>query len=278
MRHIALGLAAAVFALMAGNAFADGMPTRYGPAACCAFSWTGFYFGANVGGAWQNDDATGFVPATSDMNGAARALEAAIDNGGVHGSGFMGGLQGGYNVQRGNIVLGLETDFNWLDLHASRNTGLVTVGGFTGETLDKVSEDWLFTLRPRVGVTYDRALFYATGGLAVTQSSFSHRQSWNFADGCPTAANGQEFCHVGSTSDTNATWTVGGGLEYALSNTWSVKGEYLYVATQDLSFTSQNAGFTGQPVIHSADLGGVNIFRIGINYKFGSDCCAAPLK
>ena len=52
-----------------------------------AFSWTGFYVGANLGYAW-----------------------GSISNTNLNHSGFAGGVQAGYNWQTQNIVFGAETD------------------------------------------------------------------------------------------------------------------------------------------------------------------------
>src|SRR5437667_3352 len=108
MKKIALGLATATLALMAGDASADGLPTRYAPAACCAFSWTGFYIGANAGWARVEADTSGALnplePTTTAAQKAdvARALTHDFND-----SSFIGGVQGGYNWQTGAIVLGL---------------------------------------------------------------------------------------------------------------------------------------------------------------------------
>jgi outer membrane immunogenic protein len=202
------------------------------------------------------------------MNADARALEARLDNGGTRGTGAIGGVQAGYNWQRGGVVFGLETDISWLDLHETRNTGLVTVGMRTGETADEIDSHWLYTLRPRIGLAFDRALIYGTGGLAVANWRFSHIQTWDFPDGCPTIGT-QQFCHLGKTSDTVATWTAGAGVEYAFLNNVSLKAEYLWVDGPDQSFTSLNTGtVAGQPVFHSVDISGISIVRFGFNVKF----------
>jgi len=67
---------------------------------------------------------------------------------------------------------------------------------------------------------------------------------------------------VGSASDTRIGWTAGAGIEYALTNNWSVKTEYLYV---DLGKFSCGAAVCGVPtdVDYRA-----HIARAGVNYKF----------
>jgi outer membrane immunogenic protein len=57
-----------------------------------------------------------------------------------------------------------------------------------------------------------------------------------------------------SNSNRNG-WTVGGGLEYALTDNFSVRGEYLYV----------NIPKTKEKKISSMDF---SVIRAGLNYKF----------
>src|SRR5262249_43685645 len=63
------------------------------------FSWTGFYVGANIGGAWAHNDWTDTRFLTNFNN----------NNNGV----FIGGGQMGANYQIGNFVIGAEWDFDW---------------------------------------------------------------------------------------------------------------------------------------------------------------------
>jgi outer membrane immunogenic protein len=125
------------------------------------------------------------------------------------------------------------------------------------------STDWLWTLRPRVGFAANNWLLYATGGVAVANV----KANWQYAD---DLANTESA----SLSKTKVGWTVGGGVEYALSQAWSVKAEYLYVDLGDEQITTHNlnAGvfpLPNQPVFHSVSMKS-NIVRAGLNYKFGA--------
>ena len=70
------------------------------------FSWTGFYIGGNLGGAW----------ARGNVSDSLFGLSASSDR-----SGFIGGGQLGVNYQFSNIVLGAEWDFDWTSLDATGN-------------------------------------------------------------------------------------------------------------------------------------------------------------
>lgn len=113
-------------------------PAVYSPAS--AFSWSGFYAGANVGYGWA-DMAAG---------GPAQRLQ-----------GLLGGVQVGYNYDLGGVVLGLEGDLQLSGVKHTETAGVAT-GTF--------SVDQFGTLRGRVGLAADRFLPYVTGGLAVANN------------------------------------------------------------------------------------------------------------
>jgi outer membrane immunogenic protein len=150
-----------------------------------------------------------------------------------------GGLVGGtvgYNYQFGQGVVGLEGDIDWADINGTTNAAC-PLGC-------KTSDHWLSTVRGRLGYAADRFMPFVTGGAA-------------FGD---IRASTPGFA---GASTTNAGWTVGAGLEFAIAGNWTAKAEYLYVdlgkfncgiscgalATDNVSFTT-------------------NIVRAGVNYHF----------
>src|SRR5262249_31809316 len=74
------------------------------------FSWTGFYLGGNIGGAWRHDNVTDTLLGLNFSNG---------NNNGA----FIGGGQLGFNWQVSNFVLGFEWDFD--GVANNNNTGPV---------------------------------------------------------------------------------------------------------------------------------------------------------
>ena len=183
---------ASVVALTASALGADlGGGSPYVAAAAAPYwNWTGFYVGADVGGAWGSGSVNGVVPPTSAMISSARTLEAAIDHGSFSDSAVFGGGQIGYNIQSGSFVFGAEASLDDLNTSTKRDTGLVTDGSHIGRTNDELSVGRLFTVRGKVGYAFDRALLYFTGGWAGVDRSFSHAQSWNFLTGAPLLAAG----------------------------------------------------------------------------------------
>ena len=140
MKKYLLASVAALGLVAAGAASAADLPSRKGPVVAPvyvpAFTWTGFYVGANAGYGWGNVNANGFAN-VGDLDG------------------FVGGGQVGYNYQMGQFVVGLEADLQAADLSSGNNLGLINV-----------KTDYFGTVRARVGVAFDRFMPYITGGWA----------------------------------------------------------------------------------------------------------------
>jgi outer membrane immunogenic protein len=224
------------------------------PPVVAPFTWTGFYIGANAGGAWSRTDVTTILnPLLIPPNDAAIA---AADSPRLTGSGFTGGAQAGFNYQMGFAVWGLEADINDFRTSGSKTVNSIyPLGGGPLTASNSFSTSWLATVRPRLGViAFDRGLIYATGGLAVTHFQYNTV----FTD------TGGDF-EAASISTTRAGWTVGGGLEYALRGNWSAKIEYLHLDFGKLSTSGLDLGV--ETLAHSVSLTS-DLVRAGLNYQF----------
>ena len=252
---------------------ADGMPANYYAAApvVAPFSWTGIYFGVNAGYADASSSSSskmvcadgvscGFI-SPNDLNIIGNTGTGSFSSGA-----FVGGVQAGYNVQSGTLVVGVETDFNAFSLDMSR-TGSGVAASFGGDpfsTATKVTADWLYTARLRAGfVPVSNLLVYVTGGLAVTDLHVTN----SFTDTLSPV-----YAGTSSRSSVKPGWTIGGGVEWALGNNWTVKGEYLYVDFGSVKTTTliNSCGAACPPFndyTTRADLN-ANIVRAGLNYKF----------
>ena len=110
-------------------------------------------------------------------------------------------------------------------------------------------------LTGRVGYALDRTLYYAKAGPAWGATTFD----LNFT----SAAPGQ----IASSAADRWGWTIGGGIEQALTGQWSIVGEYKYV---DLGNAS--VSFAGVPAA-LAQVGTTAInqhyqmLTVGVNYK-----------
>jgi len=235
-------------------------------------NWNGFYVGANGGGFKGSSDAftsTVFSPTGYFALSSVPAI-AADGHQLLSPRGFTGGGTGGYNFQGGHWVAGVEGDFGVMHVNDDfTSTATYPCCAPTNFTItQKVSSDWLFTLRPRVGVTNGPVLVYGTVGLAMT--NFNYKE--DFID---TFATAHEFA---STSGLLTGWTGGGGVEFKVGggNHWSLKMEYLWTDFgTGVKTTSTNLTAFGPPAIpfptnvftHQADLDG-HLFRGGFNYRF----------
>ena len=229
-----------------------------------AYDWSGFYVGATAGAAWGQ-----YKPRTSTvMGGYFGSLGApAVTAAGmqtINSTGFVAGLEGGFNWQIGNLLLGLEAGLEAVDLDGSVSSGAIRYPTHSPKytVTSYGSIDWLFTARPRLGwVMPNNWLLYATGGLAVAQlhSDFSFVDS----NGVPES---------GSVDAPKAGYAVGGGIEAPLTDRLSVKAEYLFVDFGNTagSVTANNLApfFPHQTFTHSAGLR-ADIVRAGLNYRFG---------
>ncbi|MBV9626757.1 MAG: porin family protein [Xanthobacteraceae bacterium] len=259
--NIALGIAIGASLLGSHALAADlGVKAVAPPPPVAVFSWTGLYFGGNVGGHWGSDKLT---TATSDPSGffapgGAAAIDGASPTTLKPGS-FAGGFQGGYNWQFGQYVAGIEGDFDWLITSSTRTlTGIPVVNPLDIET-NSDRPTYLATVRPRLGMVLldPRLLIYATGGVAIGRITTNDAYS---------ATAGTNLAAIG-ISKTLTGWTAGGGVEYAFASNWSVKGEYLYA---DLgSFTATAPAFVGTATtIAYTHKYTENLARVGVNYHF----------
>jgi outer membrane immunogenic protein len=145
--------------------------------------------------------------------------------------GAIGGLQAGYNWQTAGFLVGVETDFQVSGQKGSQIFSASHViispsapGNVSATYTQKLA--WLGTLRGRVGIAADRWLLYATGGLAYGRVTIdgSATASGSNDPGCVGPfVNGLGTCPLASWSDgvTKTGWTIGAGVEGALTNNWS---------------------------------------------------------
>jgi outer membrane immunogenic protein len=128
----------------------------------------------------------------------------------------------------------------------------------------------------------DRLLIYATGGLAYgevkTNANYVNGSGLTISQGIVPSDNSSVLCLVGTTciagggSQTSAGWTLGGGLEWAFANNWSIKAEYLYLDLGSQTIHSINTPppgpfVPGSIATHFNDAA-YNIVRVGLNYQF----------
>jgi outer membrane immunogenic protein len=246
------------------------------PGSSDAFRWSGFYAGAYIGHAWGESDirtdagVEKFAPPTYFATADIDAIKQ-LASGSVRPDAFIGGVQVGTNLQRGQFVFGLEADVGAFNLQGARGGVYDIPIGIPAQGVVRaaIDTDWLFTARGRVGWTpSSNLLIFATGGLAVTEVRISN----SYTDNAPSAGVGGA-----SSNKMMIGWALGGGAEWALTQRWSLKAEYMHVnfgsvSTHGTVFCgpSSSVDCTGaipSPLSTSADLS-ADIARVGVNYKF----------
>ncbi len=212
------------------------------------FTWTGVYVGGQIGYAWGSQNA--------DFGDSFGLFDSVSYNS----SGVIGGAHVGYNLQLTQFVIGLEGDVDGSSLSKTVSGAVFPQGGALGlvSTTLNTNANVQGSIRGRVGYAWDRVLIYATGGVAFAGINSDLWTSTLFGPSYDTASN------------TRVGWTVGGGLEYAVTNNWSIRAEYRYT----------NFGqYTAYPVNFAA-LGDTGAFinrhftenrvQAGFSYKFDS--------
>lgn len=256
---------ASVIALVACSSFAVAAdlegPVGYslkddGYVAPAAYSWTGFYVGGHVGYGWADNDTSSV---TTDKDGKIWINPSSgplVGSNSYDSDGWLGGLQLGYNYQSGRLVIGIEGDYSWTDMNGS------FVYDPRPEKADKdktagVGIDWIATIRGRAGYAFDRALVYGTAGVAFAEFDGYVNNFW-------TEGNGERA----SGSSTETGWVAGGGVEFALTQNLTVRGEYLYMHF-DSSGAMRAENWPDGTKMHVDNDVDIHTVRVGVNYKFG---------
>jgi outer membrane immunogenic protein len=238
----------------AGPGMADAMPRAI---AAPLHNWAGFYVGANVGYGVGHDPAS--FSRAAPVFGAGFPETFTFAPGG-----WLGGGQIGYNWQLTHWVLGLETDIQGANQVDTACVGACELTYDTGTMLERKLR-WFGTTRGRLGYVVGPALMYVTAGAAYGQVRT------NITD-----LGGPSIVSTASATHTKGGWTLGGGIEGAISGPWSAKLEYLYVDLGNVSdtFATPN-GFS--PLLTTTVSSSVHdhVFRAGLNYRFGAEAVVA---
>ena len=230
---VALGAAPALAADLAARPY-----TKAPAYAAPVYSWTGFYVGGHIGGAFGgNNNFAGF--------------------GGNNDGRFLGGVQVGADYQFApNWVLGVEGQYSWL----GDNNNVVT---FTGAGLGYVyttNQRALGSVTGRLGYTWGPAMLYVKGGYA-------------YSDNSETLVFGATSPAFTFDSGHRDGYTVGAGLEYMFAPNWSAKAEYMYYDFGNSRFVSP-APLATFGSFRTDD----HTVKVGLNYRFNVGGPVAPAR
>lgn len=207
--------------------------------------WNGFYAGVHAGWGWSDLDYS--IADGSDFSNPPEFEGYSIDA-----DGPLAGVQAGFNWQIDNFVLGVEGDASWSGIDGGFNA--IDTPGDTYFFNADSEINWLASLRGRVGLTWDKVLFYGTGGVAFTDVDTKVVSDWpgsveNYSD---------------LTSHTG--WVAGAGVEVMFTDNITGRLEYLHYEFGEKDFFV-DSGDVGYDLDGSVDLD-VDVVRAGINVLF----------
>jgi high affinity Mn2+ porin len=226
-----------------------------------SFDWSGWYVGAHVGittgsSKWSTTQTGGGGP---NLNGSFD-LPFKFDFMAGTGS-YVAGLQGGYNVVLpSRLMLGFELDETFPNSDVSLPPSIAGSQTVSAPLLGQATyAEVLYhsgTARGRIGYAADNWLLYGTAGFAWSYDTVTRTQI-DAGITAPGTVDTRLLWRLG--------WAAGAGFEIALSQSWSVKVEYLYTGFGASTVTFSTAGQQ-----YTSDLA-LQSFRLGLNYHIGDD-------
>jgi outer membrane immunogenic protein len=242
--HSAVLAASAV--LLSTGAFAADLPIRKEAPPpvpyIVPFSWTGFYVGAFAGGSFGSVSYSDATLATGNKS--------------TPGGFNVGGLIGA-NYQFSSVVVGAEGEYGYNTNGANSVNFTGTFAGNPYNLSQKFSNTGIGRLRARLGyAVMPNFLLYAAGG-------------WTFAN-TNTSVGGTYggFATPFSVSNNKSVsgWNLGVGGEYAFTQNWIGRVEYIY---DGFSKTAYNYNYPPYAFADSRNASlSLNTIRAALEYKF----------
>ncbi|WP_042995408.1 outer membrane protein [Bartonella quintana] len=256
------------------------------------FSWTGFYFGGQIGGfsskisATTPDITSPYVDNLffSDEESKNKKWVSVDKKYMPKLSGFIGGVYAGANLELSNgFILGVDTDIlvsrrkdTKTVVVSDKSDQKITLEGTKGETDGHTEEDslgqfigvsrlkqaegnyltfsrtlkqkWTGATRVRVGFPVERMMPYISGGIAYGQFQDIFSMSITGEDAASTTLD---------DTKTMIGYTLGGGVDFAMTDHFIVRAEYRY------------SDFGKKKFQERIELNyKTNDFRVGVAYKF----------
>ncbi len=236
------------------------------------FSWTGFYLGGQIGnfsskikGSYLKDEDAGqWSPIRKEDLPKL--------------SGFIGGIYTGYNIDIDNgFIIGIDTDLMWFNKkdtkdhnlpqeghieESSSKSKVITVGTSNDEDHSASSDEvvyhtlkqkWAGATRVRFGFSFDRLMPYVAGGVAYTQLNNIISNKSNTEKKASDPAN-----WVHDEKKTMIGYTLGGGVDFAMTDNILLRAEYRYSDFGKKKFVQDKVEMGYK----------TNDFRVGVAYKF----------
>lgn len=261
-----------VSAAQAADVIVPPSPTPVAPVIVApTFSWTGFYFGGQIGG----------FSGKTKMDILAKGQRIPVSDDYLPKlSGFMGGLYAGSNIDLGNgLILGVDTDIMWSNKDDTKTGKTYVIAPEHINYINKVLKDasinidkdalkagskrthgftlkekWAGATRVRIGFAAERIMPYVAGGIAYTQLQDSTFISITEKDSDKVIASGT----LSDETKTLVGYTLGVGADLAMTNNIVVRAEYRYSDFGKKKFSNDKYETSYK----------TNDFRVGVAYKF----------
>lgn len=245
------------------------LPLAPAKTAVPTWSWQGAYIGGHLG-------AVAGTTTFSDPYGPSLFGDKVTT------PGFLAGAQLGYNwLVAPRWIVGVETAVSALDSHDGTSTCMqasVTIIGSNCEVMPRA----LASFTGRLGFVPDvkgHTLLYGKAGAAWIGDDIWINPNNSF----PKNKFPEAMFPGEPTSERTSAWgwTVGGGIEQALTPAWSLSLEYNYyrfaathVFTPDTINVTQAGEFTAVPGSTSSVTQDLHVIKLGVNYHWGEDPAA----
>lgn len=188
--------------------------------------FAGGYVGGSLGYAFNGDDVVGVIPPTGPVT----------NHGDLEMSGAIADIHAGYRWLPGPFVWGVELGLEGGDVKDDANDGI-----YDSETKMK----YAVSLRGTFGYSYsDETIIYGFAG--VSHGKFDYTVAG------PLGTIDAEVSRTG--------YIVGAGVEHALNDRWSLRGEYQFSDYGKERLESAGFDTHATPKFHSV--------RLGVNYSF----------
>lgn len=261
-----------VSAAQAADVIVPPSPTPVAPVIVApTFSWTGFYVGGQIGG----------FSGKTKMDILANGQKIPVDKDFLPKlSGFMGGLYAGSNIDLGNgLILGVDTDIMWADKSDTKTGKTYVIAKDHINYINKMLKDsainigenalkegakrtqsftfkekWAGATRVRIGFAAERIMPYVAGGIAYTQLQDTASISITEKDSDKVIASGT----LSDETKTLVGYTLGAGVDLAMTNNIIVRAEYRYSDFGKKKFSNDKYETSYK----------TNDFRVGVAYKF----------
>jgi outer membrane immunogenic protein len=279
------GLAvSAIFGI--GFANAGDLPARTdvepSPPPAAAHNWSGCYLGGYVGRATQSREVNAWDPAST---GGKIPAGTFYDPSGTHlppnpfdigefnydlGASVIGGGTLGCNWQGAYpFVFGIEGESGYMKVAATALSPY-SVRANTNDTFASTRiGDWYASASGRFGYAWDRVLVYLKAGVGFANIYSS------VIDTCSAAPCSPRLLTATGSSH-QPFWVAGIGVEYAFTNNWSVKGEFLNLGMYKRFEVCGPGGGTvaGSTFCGMHGIEGVRSYKAGVNYRFDTPILA----